>query len=446
MIMRCPAFLPVVMNGSTRPAASIWPASSWPTMSGSGTSTKLMVDVSTPSLSSAAVTVSWLMLLSVLMAMVLPARSAGSWTSLSPFTAMAAVSFSGSSVAWMPCEMIFTGRSWDCASSSDTTLEKPISWSPDITAGMMAAPPWATTGSTSRPSSSKNPLSMPRYSGATSTTGTTPTVMLVSSSGAAVVCDASSPPSSSSPPHAAARSAIAPTSAMARHAECPFICSPSGMDEPVGSELLFEPVEDLHRRQAPGYRRRGLPALAHGAHELAVLVLDAVPGHPQAGQVDRLVLAVDEVVVDRHVGAGVADVAERGAERTVVVERQRQREERAGRGPQPDGHVHGDAEIGVRRALLGPGDGGHLACLVDEQVDRVTGVVPQQVVGPRAGPAQGVLVLAPEEERGHHQVLQREVAGGDAAVDPLVAGVEAAGVGRHGRDARPPLGGDDRLG
>ncbi len=162
MIMRMPASLPVVTNGSTRPAASIWPASSWPTMSGSGTSTNWSVEVSTPSLSSAAVTVSWLMLLSVLMAIVLPSRSAGSWTSLSAATAIAAVSLSASSVAWMPCEMIVTGTFWVWASMSDTTLEKPISWSPLTTAGTIAAPPWATTGVTSRPSSSKKPLEMPR--------------------------------------------------------------------------------------------------------------------------------------------------------------------------------------------------------------------------------------------------------------------------------------------
>ena len=82
--------------------------------------------------------------------------------SLSPGTAMAAVSFSGSSVAWIPCEMTWTGRSSVCPMSSETMLEKPICWSPFTTAGMMAAPPCATAGRTSSPSSSKNPCSMPR--------------------------------------------------------------------------------------------------------------------------------------------------------------------------------------------------------------------------------------------------------------------------------------------
>src|SRR5918994_404289 len=157
-----PRALPVVMNGSTRPAASTCPASSCPTMSGSGTSTKLSVDVSTPSPSSAALTVSSLMLRSVLMAMVLPSRSAGSWMSLSAGTAMAAVSLSGSSVAWMPCEITCTGRPSIWPMSSDTMFEKPISWSPFTTAGMIAAPPWAIAGWTSRPSSSKKPCWMPR--------------------------------------------------------------------------------------------------------------------------------------------------------------------------------------------------------------------------------------------------------------------------------------------
>ncbi len=47
-------------------------------------------------------------------------------------------------------------------------------------------------------------------------------------------------------------------------------------------------------------------------------------------EVDRLFLARDEVVVAGDVGRGVADVAEEGAERAVVVERQRQGADRAG--------------------------------------------------------------------------------------------------------------------
>jgi hypothetical protein len=87
------------------------------------------------------------------------------------------------------------------------------------------------------------------------------------------------------------------------------------------------------------------------------------------------------------------------------------------------------------RPLLGPGLGRHRARLVDEQVDRVAGVVPEQAVGPGAGPAQRVLVLPPEEERLDHQVLQRELALGDAPVNPPVARVEAAGVAHHGDGA-----------
>jgi hypothetical protein len=50
--------------------------------------------------------------------------------SLLPFTAIAAVSFLGSSVAWMPCEIDLHRQVLVWPSINDTTLEKPISWSP----------------------------------------------------------------------------------------------------------------------------------------------------------------------------------------------------------------------------------------------------------------------------------------------------------------------------
>ncbi len=53
--------------------------------------------------------------------------------------------------------------------------------------------------------------------------------------------------------------------------------------------------------------------------------------------------AVDQIVVAGDVGAGVADVAEERAERAVVVERQRQRADRAGLRSELDRHVHRDA-------------------------------------------------------------------------------------------------------
>src|SRR5918993_2271658 len=126
------------------------------------------------------------------------------------------------------------------------------------------------------------------------------------------------------------------------------------------SQDLPEAVEDVHGRQAPGDAGFGLAALAHGVGELAVLVLDAVGGQADTRHVDGLAVPVGQVVVARHIGARVADVAEGRAERAVVVERQRQRAQRTRGRPQPDGHVHGDAELGVGRALVGPGPLRHL--------------------------------------------------------------------------------------
>src|SRR5574337_2099275 len=71
-------------------------------------------------------------------------------------------------------------------------------------------------------------------------------------------------------------------------------------------ELVEHPVTRQHLRDAGV----GLAALADRGEEFAVLQLDAVHRHRDLRDVDLLVLAGEEVVVARDVGAGVADVAE----------------------------------------------------------------------------------------------------------------------------------------
>ena len=75
---------------------------------------------------------------------------------------------------------------------------------------------------------------------------------------------------------------------------------------------------------------------------------------------------------------------------------ERQGADRAAFALQLDRHVHRDAEFGMLRPLhrVGADDP---ARLIGEQIDRVRGVVPQQVVGPAARLALGVHVLAAEE-------------------------------------------------
>ena len=151
--------------------------------------------------------------------------------------------------------------------------------------------------------------------------------------------------------------------------------------------------------------------------------------------VDRLLAAGHQVVVPGDVGAVVADVAEEAAERAVVVEAERQRADLARGGPQLDGHVHRDAELGVDRPLHRVVQLRLLAGLVLEQVDRVRGVVPQQVVCPAAG-LPGRVHVRPAEEVGLHvHLLDGQLAGQDAAAHPLVGRVEPASVPDH---AGPP--------
>src|SRR4051794_16239420 len=98
------------------------------------------------------------------------------------------------------------------------------------------------------------------------------------------------------------------------------------------------------------------------------------------------------------------------------------------------------------RALDSSRLGGDLASLVLEQVDRVAGVVPEEVVRPAPRLALQVDVGTPEEERLNVEVLDRELAADDALAHPLMARVEASNVASHRHDARLPLDLDELLG
>ena len=98
------------------------------------------------------------------------------------------------------------------------------------------------------------------------------------------------------------------------------------------------------------------------------------------------------------------------------------------------------------RALHAASNAGRLARLVREQVDRVAGMVPEQVIGPAARLAERIHVGAAEEIGLHVHLQHLELAGLDLLVDPLVAGIEAARVAGHGDEARLLLHRDDLLG
>src|SRR5262245_152257 len=199
---------------------------------------------------------------------------------------------------------------------------------------------------------------------------------------------------------------------------------------------LLESAEYPHAGQQ--LRKGGirLALLLDRGNEFAVLELDAVHGDVDLGDVDLVVLTVAEDVVKRFEGAVVADIAEEGAERPVVVERERQRQYCAGGHFRDDAHVHGDAELRVDRSLHRIAIGNRPPCLVLEQVDGMGSVMPEQVIGPAARIARCIDVPAAEEIGLCVHLLDRELALLDALVDPLMARVEAAHVPAHRHDAR----------
>lgn len=116
-------------------------------------------------------------------------------------------------------------------------------------------------------------------------------------------------------------------------------------------QLLLQLMQGAIARQHLSDARVRLAPLADCGDELAVLQLDAVHRHVDFRDVDGLVAPGHEVVVACDVGAVVADVAEERAERSVVVERERQRADRAARSLELDRHVHRDAELRMPRSL-----------------------------------------------------------------------------------------------
>ena len=169
------------------------------------------------------------------------------------------------------------------------------------------------------------------------------------------------------------------------------------------------------RRRWTGRRAR----LPDRRDELPVLPLDAGAGAGRR-QVHGILVAGPQLVVAGDIGSRVTDVAKRRTQRSVVVEAERERAELSGRAAELDRQVHRDAELRMGRPLQGVGRDDGLTGLVREQVDGVRGVVPEQVVGPVPRLTERVEVAAAQEVGLRLQVLDRELAGLDSPVHPMV--------------------------
>ena len=89
--------------------------------------------------------------------------------------------------------------------------------------------------------------------------------------------------------------------------------------------------------------------------------------------------------------------------------------------------------------------GRRLTGLILEQVHRVTGVVPEQVIGPAARLALEIDVFAAKEIGLHDELLQFELARNDFVVHPLVRWIEPPRMAGHGDQTGLLLHGIDLL-
>ena len=114
-------------------------------------------------------------------------------------------------------------------------------------------------------------------------------------------------------------------------------------------------MQHLITRQHLRHAGIRFPPFSDGRKKLAVLQFNAIHGHRHLGHIDFLVFAIEQVVVTRDIGRGVADIAKEGTQRTVIVKAQRQRTNRAVGSLQLNAHVHGNAQHGMDRSLHGMG-------------------------------------------------------------------------------------------
>src|SRR6516165_785596 len=100
--------------------------------------------------------------------------------------------------------------------------------------------------------------------------------------------------------------------------------APLRMRLPARVDDRFDLAQCFHARHHLRKAAIGLALFLDCRDELAILELDSVHGYVDFGEVDLILLAVEQIIVIGVVGAIVADVAEERAERAVIVERQRQ--------------------------------------------------------------------------------------------------------------------------
>src|SRR5215211_6098061 len=298
-----PAALPAETNGSTTHAASTRPFSSAPIMSGNGISVYLSLETSTPFSSSVALIVTSQMLLSVLAAIVLPSRSFGLLMSDPLGISTSAHGSLASGPPRTPWETICTGSPLEAAISRETVLEKPMSKSPLMTAGVIAAPPAANCGSSLIPCSLKKPCLMPTNTGATSAIGISPILTVSGFSGV----PPPPPPEPPSSPHPVATTAVAASIASAAVRRRILVSSRRllPLDQPVDVRPQARELRQLLRVDLVA-RMRQVDAqhLAHlgrrgREHDDPVRQVDRlvdVVGHEQHGHAELLADAQHEVL------------------------------------------------------------------------------------------------------------------------------------------------------
>src|SRR5438876_7879545 len=85
----------------------------------------------------------------------------------------------------------------------------------------------------------------------------------------------------------------------------------------------------------------------------------------------------------------------------------------------------------LHRVDIGRGFSG----LVMEEIDRVTGMMPKQVIRPASRLSCGIHIRATEEEGLNDEMLELEFTRFDPFVNPLMAWIEAPRVTTHRGDA-----------
>jgi len=149
-------------------------------------------------------------------------------------------------------------------------------------------------------------------------------------------------------------------------------------------QALFQFIQGLHGGQTLGHAGVRFTTFLDGSKKFPVLKLNAVHADVYLAYIYLFFCTGKQIVITGQVSTVVTNIAEVGAQWSIVIEGEGKSTDGAGRHFHADRHIHSDTQFRVMGAFQGKTFADHFASLVLEQINGMTGVMPEQMVNPAA--------------------------------------------------------------